>query len=148
FPPSELSVVLLMMRFGASYGSPFCHVMSQFVCNQRLYQGLLFLSSYAPSKEKSEKMEGRYSSGRPILNGLTMEILVGKKVATLGGYGLGKVISVVPQGFVSFHDKIFYILAYGDPSVFQEDVFCAARLEPFVIQGVPNGCTTIVVNKD
>ncbi|XGW22489.1 hypothetical protein V3C99_005037 [Haemonchus contortus] len=122
-----------------------------------------------------------YLPGKPILNGLTMEIPAGKKVAIVGGSGSGKstlvrllyrlydpdsgtiiingldihdltlgslrkVISVVPQDSVLFHDTIYYNLAYGNPNASKEDVFKAARLADlhYSVEAMPKGYETVV----
>ncbi|KAK6052424.1 ABC transporter, ATP-binding protein [Cooperia oncophora] len=122
-----------------------------------------------------------YLPGKPILNGLSMEIPAGKKVAIVGGSGSGKstlvrllyrlydaekgtitingedihdltleslrkVISVVPQDSVLFHDTIFYNLAYGNPKASTEEVYQAAKLADlhYSVESMPNGYSTIV----
>ncbi|PIO76806.1 ABC transporter, ATP-binding protein [Teladorsagia circumcincta] len=77
-------------------------------------------------------------SGTIVINGMDIHDL------TLAS--LRKVISVVPQDSVLFHDTIFYNLAYGNPNASQEDVFNAARLADLhhSVESMPSGYSTIV----
>ncbi|VDO80391.1 unnamed protein product [Heligmosomoides polygyrus] len=122
-----------------------------------------------------------YLPEKPILNGLTLDIPVGKKVAIVGGSGSGKstlvrllyrlydadsgtilingldihdvtlaslrkVIAVVPQDSVLFHDTIYYNLAYGNPKASRQEVLEAARHADLhhSVEGMPRGYDTVV----
>ncbi|CAJ0594372.1 unnamed protein product [Cylicocyclus nassatus] len=130
---------------------------------------------------KIENVHFGYLPQKPILNGLTMEIPAGKKVAVVGGSGSGKstlvrllyrlydadsgniiingidihdlkllslrkIISVVPQDSVLFHDTIYYNLAYGNPHASREEVIEASRLADLhdSVERMPEGYDTLV----
>ncbi|XP_039264608.2 iron-sulfur clusters transporter ABCB7, mitochondrial-like [Styela clava] len=104
-----------------------------------------------------------YTKDKKILDGLSLEVPAGKKVAIVGGSGSGKttiarllyrfydpwhgnifindqnirivtldslrrLIGIVPQETVLFHDTIYHNIAYGDLSAEKDQVLDAARM--------------------
>jgi len=110
-----------------------------------------------------ENVAFQYVEGKPILNGLTLTVPAGKRIAVVGGSGSGKstlirllyrffepasgtikvagrdikhvdleslqkIIAIVPQDSVLFHNTIKHNVSYGDLNASDEKVIEAAKM--------------------